>query len=226
MNYNTPNSGCDTIPLMPHPIRHRPTPLSKRALDLLVVIPGLLVAAPVMLVIALILWATQGRPVLFRQQRPGLGGKLFPMFKFRTMRNAYDREGKPLPDAQRLSKLGRVLRAASLDELPELFNVLRGEMSLVGPRPLLAVYLERYSPEQARRHEVVPGITGLAQVSGRNAISWEEKFRLDVWYADHWSFWLDLQILWRTVWKVFAREGINQAGQATAEEFLGSEKHP
>lgn len=138
------------------------------------------------------------------------------------MREAYDANGNLLPDAQRLTPLGRFLRATSLDELPELFNVLRGEMSLVGPRPLLVAYLERYTPEQMRRHDVLPGITGWAQVNGRNALSWEDKFRLDVWYVDHWSLWLDLKILVLTVWKVLRREGINQPGQATMEEFMGS----
>ncbi|MBW3656191.1 MAG: sugar transferase [Gemmatimonadetes bacterium] len=163
-----------------------------------------------------------GSPVLFRQTRPGLHGRAFTMYKFRTMRHAYDREGRPLPDPARLTRVGRLLRSTSLDELPELFNVLRGDMSLVGPRPLLPEYLPLYSEEQARRHEVRPGITGWAQVNGRNAITWEQKFRLDVWYVDNHSLRLDALILLRTVAKVLAREGINQEGQATAETFRGT----
>jgi lipopolysaccharide/colanic/teichoic acid biosynthesis glycosyltransferase len=182
---------------------------------------GLILLAPVFLGVAAAVRLSLGSPVLFRQTRPGLGGKPFEMLKFRTMRDAHDARGNPLPDAERLTPLGRFLRATSLDELPELVNVLRGEMSLVGPRPLLMEYLPLYTPEQARRHEVRPGITGWAQVNGRNALSWEEKFRLDVWYVDHRSFWLDLRILARTVAKVFAREGISQEGQATMERFRG-----
>ena len=162
-----------------------------------------------------------GTPVLFRQQRPGLGGRPFWLLKFRTMTEARDAAGNLLPDAQRLTGFGRFLRATSLDELPELLNVLKGDMSLVGPRPLLMQYLDRYTPEQARRHEVRPGITGWAQVNGRNAITWEEKFKLDVWYVDNWSLWLDIKIIFMTVWKIFKREGISQPGQATMEEFRG-----
>jgi len=162
--------------------------------------------------------------VLFGQKRPGLHGQPFRIFKFRTMTDARAADGSPLPDEQRLTRLGRFLRASSLDELPELFNVLRGEMSLVGPRPLLMQYLERYSPEQSRRHDVLPGITGWVQVNGRNALTWEDKFRLDVWYVDHWSFWLDLKILFLTFSKVFKREGISQPGHATMEEFMGNPK--
>jgi len=161
--------------------------------------------------------------VIFTQERPGLHGRIFKMYKFRTMRDLRDAGGNLLPDEQRLTKLGRFLRSTSLDELPELFNVLKGEMSLVGPRPLLVAYLDRYTPEQARRHEVLPGITGWAQVNGRNAISWEEKFKLDVWYVDHQSFWLDLKILFMTLAKVFKREGISAEGSATAPEFMGSD---
>lgn len=161
-----------------------------------------------------------GPPVLFRQMRPGLRGKPFTIYKFRTMTEARDARADVLPDAQRLGKLGRCLRRTSLDELPELYNVLKGNISLVGPRPLLMQYLERYTPEQARRHEVKPGITGWAQVNGRNEITWEEKFKLDVWYADNISFRMDLKILVLTLWKILRREGINQPGQATAEEFL------
>jgi lipopolysaccharide/colanic/teichoic acid biosynthesis glycosyltransferase len=169
--------------------------------------------------IALLVWRTMGRPVLFRQARPGLHGKPFVMYKFRTMRDLRDAEGNLLPDEARLTPFGRWLRTTSLDELPELVNVLRGEMSLVGPRPLLMEYLERYTPEQARRHEVKPGITGWAQIHGRNNLSWEERLRLDVWYVDHWSLWLDLKILWRTLWMVLRREGISAQGHATMPRF-------
>jgi sugar transferase EpsL len=198
--------------------------LGKRLFDLLVAIIGLLVISPVLLVIAILVRIFHGSPVLFGQKRPGLRGKPFRIFKFRTMTEARATDGNLLPDEQRLTPLGRFLRTTSLDELPELFNVLHGEMSLVGPRPLLMQYLERYSPEQARRHNVLPGITGWAQVNGRNALTWEDKFRLDVWYVDHWSFWLDLKILFLTVSKVFKREGISQPGHATAEEFMGTPK--
>ena len=174
-----------------------------------------------------ILWAliryNVGKPVLFRQVRPGLSGKPFTMIKFRTMTDDRDPDGKLLPDSQRLSNFGRFLRATSLDELPELWNVLKGDMSLVGPRPLLMEYLPLYSPEQARRHEVRPGITGWAQVNGRNAISWEEKFALDVWYVDNKTLWLDLKILWLTVIKVFKRDGIAAQGEATMPKFKGNE---
>lgn len=197
-------------------------PLSKRLFDLIAVGVGMVFALPVMGVVALLVRLKLGRPVLFRQQRPGLNGEIFTLCKFRTMRDAVDREGKALPDAERLTPFGRKLRSTSLDELPELFSVLSGEMSLVGPRPLLVRYLGRYSPEQMRRHEMRPGITGWAQVNGRNALSWEEKFALDVWYVDHWSFWLDIRILWRTVWNVVRREGISGGGEATMREFMGS----
>jgi lipopolysaccharide/colanic/teichoic acid biosynthesis glycosyltransferase len=153
-----------------------------------------------------------------------LNGKIFLNYKFRTMRNLTDRQGRLLPDAERLTRFGRFLRSTSIDELPELFNVLRGEMSLVGPRPLLVQYLERYTEEQARRHNVLPGLTGWAQINGRNALSWEDKFRLDVWYVDHWSTWLDVKILVLTFWKVIQREGISQEGQATAQEFMGTKR--
>lgn len=197
-------------------------PLSKRLFDLIAVGVGMIFALPVMGVVALLVRLKLGRPVLFRQQRPGLNGEIFTLCKFRTMRDAVDREGRALPDAERLTPFGRKLRSTSLDELPELFSVLSGEMSLVGPRPLLVRYLGRYNPEQMRRHEMRPGITGWAQVNGRNALSWEEKFALDVWYVDHWSFWLDLRILWRTVWNVVRREGISGGGEATMREFMGS----
>ncbi len=196
---------------------------SKRIFDLLLTIIGLVALSPVMLALALLVWIFHGRPVLFRQERPGYRGAPFALYKFRSMTEARDAQGNLLPDEQRLTRFGRFLRASSLDELPELFNVLRGEMSLVGPRPLLMQYLERYSPEQMRRHEVLPGITGWAQINGRNALTWQEKFRLDVWYVDHRSLWLDLKILALTVWKVLKREGIDQAGHVSAEEFMGNE---
>ena len=163
-----------------------------------------------------------GRPVIFRQERAGYQGKPFTLYKFRSMSNAHDQHGNLLPDEKRLTLFGKFLRASSLDELPELINVLKGEMSLIGPRPLLVSYLPRYNAEQIRRHNMLPGITGWAQVNGRNNVSWEIKFELDVWYVDHWSIWLDIAILFRTVWKVISREGINQPGNATAEEFTGS----
>ena len=194
----------------------------KRLFDLLLSF-GLLLALALPL---LLLWGLVrrklGSPVLFRQVRPGLHGRPFMMVKFRTMTDEHGADGELLPDAQRLTPFGRFLRAASLDELPELWNVLRGEMSLVGPRPLLMEYLPLYSPEQARRHEVRPGITGWAQVNGRNALSWEERFKLDVWYVDHRSLWLDLRILWLTVRKVIVREGISAQGEATMPRFTGN----
>lgn len=198
-------------------------PVRKRLFDLALTVPGLVVISPLLLIIALLVRWRLGSPVLFRQVRPGYQGKPFTLYKFRTMTDARDAEGNLLPDEVRLTRLGRFLRALSLDELPELFNVLRGEMSLVGPRPLLMQYLERYTPEQARRHEVLPGMTGWAQIHGRNVLSWEERFRLDVWYVDHWSLWLDVKILLITLWKVLKREGISQPGHATAEEFRGSD---
>lgn len=198
----------------------------KRIIDLLVSLILLILLSPVMLVIAVLVRIKLGRPVLFSQERPGLHGRLFRLYKFRTMRDARGADDRLLPDEERLTKFGRFLRASSLDELPELFNVLKGEMSLVGPRPLLVAYLERYTPEQARRHEVLPGITGWAQVNGRNALSWESKFKLDVWYVDNQSFWLDLKILFLTIWKALKREGISAPGSATAPEFMGSEKEP
>lgn len=192
-------------------------------LERAVVAIALLSVSPLLLLLACLIRRRLGRPVLFRQVRPGLHGKPFTMFKFRTMRDAFDAHGRPLPDEQRMTPFGRWLRSTSLDELPELFNVLRGEMSLVGPRPLLMEYLPLYTPEQARRHEVLPGITGWAQVNGRNAISWEEKFKLDVWYVDNRSLWLDLKILVMTVWKVFARKDISAADHVTIEKFRGSD---
>ncbi|MGA9531614.1 MAG: sugar transferase [Anaerolineales bacterium] len=197
-------------------------PVSKRLFDLLLTGVGLLVISPLLLLLALLVAAAHGTPVLFRQRRPGLHGEPFTLYKFRTMQDARDGEGSLLPDRERLTGLGRLLRSFSLDELPELMNVLRGEMSLVGPRPLLMQYLDRYTPEQARRHQVLPGITGWAQVNGRNAVNWEQKFELDVWYVDHASLWLDVKILAITLWKVIRRQGISQPGHATAEEFMGS----
>lgn len=195
--------------------------IGKRALDLVLVILALAVISPVLLLVAILIWRKLGNPILFRQRRPGLHGKPFTLLKFRTMTDERDADGNLLPDEKRLTRFGQFLRRTSLDELPELFNVLRGDMSLVGPRPLLMQYLDRYTPEQARRHEVRPGITGWAQINGRNAISWQEKFELDVWYVDHLSLWIDLKILVLTVWKVLRREGISQDGHATMEEFLG-----
>ncbi|HEX6038652.1 sugar transferase [Longimicrobium sp.] len=194
----------------------------KRLLDLALAVPALVILSPVLAGTALLVRLRLGTPVLFRQERPGLHGRPFRLLKFRTMRDALDSRGEPLPDEQRLTAFGRRLRSTSLDELPTLWNVVRGDMSLVGPRPLLMEYLPRYSPEQARRHEVRPGITGWAQVNGRNALSWDEKFRLDVWYVDHRSLALDLRILWMTVRKVFVREGISQPGHVTMEKFRGN----
>jgi sugar transferase EpsL len=195
---------------------------SKRLFDLITTMLGLIFILPLMLVLSLLVWIFLGAPILFRQPRPGYKGRPFITYKFRTMTNHTGPDGNLLPDAERLRPFGRFLRSTSLDDLPQVFNVLRGEMSLVGPRPLLMQYLKRYTPEQMRRHAVLPGITGWAQINGRNALDWEEKFRLDVWYVDHWSFWLDLKILLMTPWKVFKREGINQPGHATVEEFKGS----
>jgi len=196
----------------------------KRAFDVLVAAAAVTLLAPLLLATAGAVRLCLGKPVLFTQLRPGLHGAPFRMIKFRTMREAVDAKGQPLPDGERLTRLGRFLRAASLDELPELWNVLRGDMSLVGPRPLLMEYLPLYSPEQARRHEVKPGITGWVQVNGRNALSWEEKFRLDVWYVDHASLWLDIKIVALTFWKTIRRDGISQQGHATMPDFLGSEQ--
>lgn len=194
----------------------------KRALDILGAAIGLIVFSPILIVISLMIRREMGSPVFFRQTRPGRHGKLFHMIKFRTMRDAIDADGRPLPDGERLTKLGRFLRSSSLDELPELWNVLKGNMSLVGPRPLLMEYLPLYSPEQARRHEVRPGVTGWAQVNGRNAISWDEKFALDLWYVDNRSLWLDLKIIWQTIRKVIKRDGISAAGEATMSKFTGN----
>jgi sugar transferase EpsL len=194
----------------------------KRVFDLVVAAAAVVLLAPLLLAIGIAVRLGLGKPVWFVQERPGRHGVPFRMIKFRTMRDALDADGRPLPDGERLTGLGKFLRAASLDELPELWNVLRGDMSLVGSRPLLMEYLPRYSAEQARRHEVKPGITGWAQVNGRNALSWEEKFRLDVWYVDHASLWLDLEIIARTLWKTIKRDGISQSGHATMPVFMGS----
>jgi sugar transferase EpsL len=194
---------------------------SKRAFDLFVSSLVMVTLSPVIALIAILIRLQLGSPILFRQQRAGLNGKLFTCLKFRTMTYARDGNGQPLPDAERLTSLGQFLRSMSLDELPELFNVIRGEMSLVGPRPLLPEYLERYSPEQMRRHDVKPGITGWAQVNGRNALDWERKFELDLWYVDHQSFWLDLWILAKTVRVVAFRGGVSRSGYATSPEFTG-----
>ncbi|OQW68041.1 MAG: sugar transferase [Proteobacteria bacterium ST_bin12] len=195
----------------------------KRAFDLLIAVAVSLMFAPLILVIALIIRLKIGRPVMFKQLRPGLHAKPFHIYKFRTMSNKKDEQGILLPDALRLSNFGRVVRSTSLDELPSLWNVLNGEMSLVGPRPLLMEYVPLYSKEQARRHNVKPGITGWAQVNGRNAISWEEKFKLDVWYVDNQSFWLDIKIIMLTIKKVLKRDDVNAAGEATMSKFTGSQ---
>lgn len=200
------------------PVRSAPL---KRLLDVVASAAALVVLSPLLLALWLMVRRRMGVPALFRQTRPGLHGRPFQMIKFRTMRDSVSPDGAPLPDAERLTPFGRWLRATSLDELPELWNVLRGDMSLVGPRPLLMEYLPLYSPEQARRHEVRPGVTGWAQVNGRNALGWEQKFALDVWYVDHRSFWLDVRILWLTVRKVVKREGISGEGVATMERFTG-----
>jgi len=193
----------------------------KRVLDVGTAFCGLVLLSPFLLAVAVFLMISMGPPVFFRQTRPGKQARPFELIKFRTMSNRRDAAGNLLPDAERLTSLGRFLRATSLDELPQLWNVLRGDVSLVGPRPLLMDYLPRYSAEQARRHEVMPGITGWAQVNGRNALTWEEKFKLDVWYVDHWSLRLDIKILWLTVVQVIRRQGISQKGHATMPEFTG-----
>lgn len=193
----------------------------KQGFDRLAALGGLLLASPLLLVGAVLVRATLGSPVLFSQERPGLHGRPFRVLKFRTMRDATGPDGAPLPDGERMTAVGRVLRATSLDELPQLWNVLRGELSLVGPRPLLMQYLPRYSREQSRRHDVLPGITGWAQVNGRNAISWDEKFALDVWYVDNWTLALDAKILAMTVVRVLRRSGVSREGHATMPEFMG-----
>lgn len=198
---------------------------TKRLFDTLAVLAALPLVLPLIAAIAAVTRILLGSPIMFVQNRPGYEGTPFRLYKFRTMTDHRDVSGKVLSDAQRLTKFGRFLRTTSLDELPELFNVIRGDMSLVGPRPLLMQYLERYSPEQMRRHEVKPGITGWAQINGRNGITWEEKFALDVWYVDHQSFMLDLRILIKTIWKVIVRQNVNQQGQATAREFYPTDNN-
>ncbi|WP_416687600.1 sugar transferase [Candidatus Pseudothioglobus sp. Uisw_041] len=194
----------------------------KRIFDLVTIFFGLIILLPVIMLTALVLISKLGLPIFFQQSRPGLNGKIFKMLKFRTMTNDYDKNGRLLSDESRMTKLGKLLRSTSLDELPSLWNVLKGDMSLVGPRPLLVEYLPLYSIQQARRHEVKPGVTGWAQINGRNTISWDEKFNLDVWYVDNQSIWLDIKILWLTVRKVIAGNGINQANHATVERFKGN----
>jgi lipopolysaccharide/colanic/teichoic acid biosynthesis glycosyltransferase len=207
---------------MVSPKMGRRIPFSKRIFDILLTVPGIILLSPVLATIAILVGMNYGPPVIFRQKRPGYRGKPFWIYKFRSMTDERDENHNLLSDSQRITRLGQVLRNYSLDELPELFNVLKGDMSWVGPRPLLMQYLERYTSEQKRRHDVLPGITGWAQINGRNVLTWEEKFKLDVWYVDHWSFWLDIKILLITAVKVLRREGINQPGQATAEEFMGT----
>ncbi|MCD1648049.1 sugar transferase [Marinobacter adhaerens] len=197
--------------------------MTKRAFDLIVSVSALVALLPVLLVTAILVRFKLGSPIFFRQTRPGRDGKPFKMVKFRTMLDAVDKEGKPLPDQLRMTSFGSFLRATSLDELPELWNVIKGDMSLVGPRPLLMEYLPLYSEEQFRRHNVRPGVTGWAQVNGRNAISWEDKFKLDAWYVDNQSIWLDLKILFLTVKKVLVRDGISGEGEVTMSKFTGND---
>ena len=199
-------------------------PIAKRVFDFTVALVGLIVLSPFIVSISFVTLLVIGRPIFFIQPRAGLHGKTFRLIKFRTMTHTRDSKGKLLPDAQRLTSFGRFLRKASLDELPQLINVLIGNLSLVGPRPLLLQYLERYTPQQARRHSVPQGITGWAQVNGRNTLSWEAKFERDIWYVDHRSFWLDLKILFLTGWKVLRREGITAQNEATMPEFMGTDK--
>jgi len=194
---------------------------SKRLFDITFALIALVVLSPIILVTAILVRVFLGTPIIFKQQRPGFKGRPFIIYKFRSMVDRLTSDGDLVKDGERLTRFGRLLRALSLDELPELFNILRGEMSFVGPRPLLMEYLPLYSTEQARRHEVIPGLTGWAQVNGRNAIDWPTRFKMDVWYVDHWSFWLDVRIIFLTIWKVISREGVNQEGQSTVEYFKG-----
>jgi lipopolysaccharide/colanic/teichoic acid biosynthesis glycosyltransferase len=196
----------------------------KRALDLVCAVLGLVLLSPVLVLVSFLIWRQMGAPVFFTQMRPGLHGHPFRMIKFRTMQDAIDATGLPLPDGERITRLGRFLRASSLDELPELWNVVTGDMSLVGPRPLLMEYIPLYSPTQARRHDVRPGVTGWAQINGRNALSWDEKFTLDIWYVDHQNLWLDVRILGQTLRKVVFREGISAPGEATMPKFTGGDR--
>ena len=195
----------------------------KRLFDIIASASGLIFLSPVFLILIYLIRKNLGEPVFFTQERPGQDGKPFKMIKFRSMRDAVDKDGNPLPDSERLTPFGKKLRATSLDELPELWNVLKGEMSLVGPRPLLMSYLPLYNEFQSRRHEMRPGVTGWAQVNGRNALSWDEKFAHDIWYIDHYSFWLDMKILFLTVKKVFIKEGISAEGEATMPYFTGND---
>ena len=195
----------------------------KRLFDIVASAPGLIFLSPVFLILIYLIRKNLGEPVFFTQERPGKDGKPFKMIKFRSMRDAVDKDGNPLPDSERLTPFGKKLRATSLDELPELWNVLKGDMSLVGPRPLLMSYLPLYNEFQFRRHEMKPGVTGWAQVNGRNALSWDEKFAHDIWYIDHYSFWLDMKILFLTVKKVFIKEGISAEGEATMPYFTGND---
>jgi len=195
----------------------------KRIFDFFAALAALILLSPLLLIVAVLVRMKLGSPVLFCQHRPGHKSRLFTIFKFRTMiSKTHDDHGNVLPDDRRLPRFGLWLRGTSLDELPELFNVLKGDMSIVGPRPLMAKYLDRYTPQQARRHEVKPGITGWAQINGRNNITWEEKFQMDVWYVDHWSLWLDIKILLKTLWLVIKRDNIAKEGHATVDEFMGS----
>lgn len=198
--------------------------LVKRLFDVIVSTLVLIVFSWLIIILAVLVRVNLGSPVFFRQKRPGLDGTIFEMVKFRTMRNATTPDGTPLPDDQRMTKFGNLLRKLSLDELPELWNVVKGDMSLVGPRPLLVQYLDRYSPRQMRRHETRPGVTGWAQVNGRNAVAWEDRFEMDVWYVENWSFALDLKILWMTVLTVFKRSGVSAEGHVTMPEFMGSQQ--
>jgi lipopolysaccharide/colanic/teichoic acid biosynthesis glycosyltransferase len=198
--------------------------MSKRFFDIVASVAGLILLSPVIVVVAYMIRKRLGSPILFRQVRPGLGGKPFEMVKFRTMRDAFDANGDPLPDSERMTVFGRFLRSSSLDELPELWNVIKGDMSLVGPRPLLMEYLPLYDEVQVRRHDARPGVTGWAQINGRNALSWEEKFKLDVWYVDNQSLWLDLKIIFLTIKKVLIRDGISAEGEVTVTKFTGSKK--
>ena len=198
--------------------------MSKRFFDIVASVAGLILLSPVIAIVAYLIRKRLGSPILFRQVRPGLDGKPFEMVKFRTMRDAFDANGNPLPDSERMTDFGRFLRSSSLDELPELWNVIKGDMSLVGPRPLLMEYLPLYDEVQIRRHDARPGVTGWAQINGRNALSWEEKFKLDVWYVDNQSLWLDLKIIFLTIKKVLIRDGISAEGEVTMTRFTGSKK--
>ncbi len=194
----------------------------KRCFDFFFALILIILLSPLLGILWILVQVKLGSPALFKQERPGLHGVVFTLYKFRSMTQNKDSSGNLLPDEDRLTRFGKRLRHTSLDELPELFNIIKGDMSFVGPRPLLVRYLSRYNAEQARRHEVRPGLTGWAQVNGRNAVSWEEKFKLDVWYVDHWSLWLDLKILLKTIAVVFGREGISETGEATMREFMGN----